>query len=117
MDRTQHVHGALARNGEPIRVDAEAAHVAAARLDRRLAHVRPARDNRGRAQLGLSVYMDSRFVLHALRTDAPGLYTRGRGVHALDDGSLRRARAGWLAPDHVQDRRTSRAARGGAPPV
>jgi Glucoamylase and related glycosyl hydrolases len=29
MDRTQHLHGALARNGEPVRVDAEVAHITA----------------------------------------------------------------------------------------
>ena len=94
--------------------DAEAAHLAAARLDRRRADVRAARAHRRRAQLGLPLHVDPRRVVHALRPDAPRLHRRVGGVHALGRGALRRARAGRLAADHVRHRRPARAARGGA---
>ncbi len=87
-----------------------------ARLDRRRADVRSARDDRRRAQLGLPLHLDPRLVVHALRPHAARLHGRGGGVHALDRGALRGARAGRLAPDHVRHRRPSRAPRGDAAP-
>ena len=102
LDRPQHVQEPLARDGEPFRARAEAAHVERARVDRGRTHVRVARDDRRRAQLGLPLFVDPRLVVHPLRTHAARLHGRGRGVHALDDGALPGAGAGRLAPDHVR---------------
>ena len=102
LDRPQHVQEPLARDGEPFRARAEAAHVQRARVDRGRTHVRVARDDRRRAQLGLPLFVDPRLVFHPLRTHAARLHGRGRGVHALDDGALPGAGAGRLAPDHVR---------------
>ena len=44
LDRPLHLPGPLARDGEPLGPDAQAPHLATARLDRRRAHVRAARD-------------------------------------------------------------------------
>ena len=52
VDRPQRLRRALARNGQPLRVDAEAAHLTAVRLHRRLAHVRPARRRSGAGATG-----------------------------------------------------------------
>ena len=78
LDRSQHLQGPLARDGEPLGADAEAAHLAAARLDRRRADVRSAGDDRRRAQLGLPLHVDPRLVVHALRADAPRLHATRR---------------------------------------
>jgi hypothetical protein len=91
--------------------------VAAAWLDRRRADVRSPRDHRRRAQLGLSLHLDPRLVVHPLRPDAPRLHGRGGRLHALDDGALQRARARRLAPDHVRARWPSLAARGDPAPT
>ena len=85
-----------------------------ARLDRGRAHLRVARAHRRRAQLGLPLHVDPRLVLHPLWAHAARLHGRGRGVHALDDGALRGAGAGRLAPDHVRHRRPPRRPRGDA---
>ena len=68
----------LARDGEPFRARAEAADVERARVDRGRSHVRVARDDRRRTQLGLPLFLDSRLVVHPLRTHAAGLHGRGR---------------------------------------
>ncbi len=59
LDRPQHLQEPLARDGEPLRARAEAAHVQRARVDRRRTHVRVARDDRRRAQLGLPLLAGS----------------------------------------------------------
>ena len=81
---------ALARDGQPRGADAQAADFAALRLHRGRADLRPARGDRRQAQLGLSLHLDSRRVLHALCLDAPGLHGGGRSLHALDRGPVPR---------------------------
>src|SRR5438067_7559311 len=93
---------------------ARVTHTAERRSDTDL---RPPRDDRGRAQLGLSLHLDPRLVVHALRAHAPRLHAGSGGLHGLGDGALPRARARRLAADHVWAGRPSRAARGDpAPP-
>src|SRR6185369_14481776 len=76
----------LARDGEPVGADAEAADVAAAWFDRGGADVRAAGADRRPAQLGLSLHLDPRRVVHALCPDAARLHRGSAGVHALDGG-------------------------------
>ena len=95
LGRAQHLRGPLARDGQPLGADAEAAHLAAARLDRRRADLRAARDDRRRAQLGLPLHLDPRRVVHALRAHAPRLHaTRRRAFMRWIE-----ARCGELEPD------------------
>ena len=101
LDRPEHVYQPLARMVNRSAL-AEAPHLQGARLGPRGPDLRAARTNRRSAKLGLPLRVDSRLVVLALRDDAPWLHGRGRGVHALDDGALRRAGAGRLATDYVR---------------
>ena len=62
--------------GPSLGPDAQAAVVRADRRDRRGADVQPARSDRRRAQLGLSLHLDSRRRVHALRPAAHRLHRR-----------------------------------------
>ena len=55
-------------------LDAQASHLQAARLDRGGPHFRAAGKHRRRAELGLSVLVDPRLVIHALRSHAAWLH-------------------------------------------
>ena len=68
----------LARDGQPLRADAEAADVRADRRDRRGADDVAARADRRRAQLGLPLHVDPRRGVLALRPAAARLHRRGR---------------------------------------
>ena len=89
----------LARDGEPLRADAEAAHLRADRRHRGRAHHLAARAARRRAQLGLPLHLDPRRRVLALRAAAPGLHRGGGGVHGLADRPhARRGRSGRAGP-------------------
>ena len=118
----------LARDGEPLGADAEAAHVPPDGRDRRRAHHEPPGAARRRAQLGLPLHLDPRRRVLALRAPAPRVHRGGRGLHALAHRPLPRDRpaaatgrsrsctASTAAP--TSRRRcstTSRATRGSAP--
>ena len=83
---------------------------ATTRLDCRRADVWPAGKYRRRAQLGLSLHMDSRRVVHALCADAAGLHGRSAGIHALDGKTLPRIETGQAAASDVSARRAARIA-------
>ncbi len=75
--------GTLAGNGQPFGPGAEAADLAQTRRHPRRRHFRPAGNLRRRTQLGLSLYLDPRRLLHRLRVHAPGLRRRSQRLHAL----------------------------------
>src|SRR5258706_9383321 len=102
--------GALARNCQSLGAHAQAAHVRALWLDRRGADIRFAGTDRRRAQLGLPLQLDSRFVVHALRADASGLHSGSHRFHALARKPLSASAAGWFAPTDVSYRRQRPAA-------
>ncbi len=98
LDRPQHVSRPLARDGEPLRAHAEAAHVAAARLDRRRAHLRACRRRIGGGRNWDYRYTwirDSSFTLYGLMrlgyTDEAAAFMRwvmARCQELEPDGSL-----------------------------
>ena len=104
------LQGALARDGEPLRAHAEAAHVPPDGCDRRRADHEPPGAARRRAQLGLPLHLDPRRRVLALRAPSARVHRGGRGVHALAHRPVPRVgrprrRA---APDHVRHRRPRR---------
>ena len=106
----------LARDGASLGAHAQAAHVRADRRDRRRAHDEPAGATGRGAELGLSLRVDARRRLHALRAAQTRLHRGGRRVHAVAGGTLpprRRPRVGPSA-DHVRHRRARGSARAGA---
>ena len=56
----------------------------------------------GDPQLGLPLHLDPRRQLQPLRPHAAGLHLRGRPVHGLAQGALRRPETRRLAADHVR---------------
>ena len=107
------VPGPLARDGEPLGAHAEAAHLAALRLDRRRADLRPARADRRRAQLGLSLHAGS--ATRRSRSTALmrlGFTDEAAAFMRWVEARCQRARARRLAADHVRHRRPPRAPRG-----
>ena len=103
MDDPLHLPGALAGDGEPLCPDAETAHLPAARFHGRRAHVRPARKNRRRGELGLSLHMDPRRLFQRQLPHEPRLHRGGKGVHGLDRRPL---------PRDFRDRAISRCSTG-----
>ena len=86
---------------------AQTADSAPTRIARRRADFRPARANRRRAELGLSLHLDARLFIHALRLDSPRLYRGSEApscagsrphARARPDGPLQLMyRPGWPA--------------------
>ena len=114
-----HVPRPLARDGEPVGADAQAAHLPPDRRDRRRRDHEPARARRRRAQLGLPLHVGARRRLLDVRAPAARVHRGGRGVHHVAHRPLRRdrLRRGRPAPDHVRHRRPRRPHRGGARPL
>ena len=105
---------ALARDGPPLRADAQAADLRADRRARGGADDVAPGAARRRAQLGLPLHVDPRRRLLPLRAAAARLHRGGRRLHELADRPHARVegRAVGPAADHVRDRRALRAARG-----
>ena len=85
-----HVPRPMARDRPALGAGAQAADVRSHGRDRRGADVQPARAARRRAQLGLSVHVDPRRGLHAVRAAAHRLHRRGQALHGLARGTLPR---------------------------
>src|SRR5579875_2355906 len=80
----------LARDGKSLRPSTKASYLTQIRLDRCGAHVWSARKYRRRAQLGLSLRVDSRFSFYRLLSAATGLHGRGGSVYEMDSCPLHR---------------------------
>ena len=106
------LHRPLARDGDALGADAQAADLRADRRARRGADDVAARAARRRAQLGLPLHVDPRRGVLALRPAAARLHRGGGGVHELADRPHARVedRAQRAAADHVRDRRARRPA-------
>ena len=109
---TVHLSGPLARDRAPVGARAQADDVRANGCDRGRSHLQPARGNRWRTQLGLSLHLDPRCSVHALCADADRFHRSRRPVHALDRESVSRAQPRQSPADHVRHRRPPRPHRG-----
>src|SRR5919108_283306 len=93
-----------------LRAGAQAPHLRAHRRHCRRRDDEPARAARWRAQLGLSLHVDPRRLLLALRAAPFGVHGGGGCLRRVARRSLPRAHAGRIGPaaDHVRDRREPR---------
>src|SRR5262245_16774874 len=108
--------GPLARDGQPLSLDAEAADFRADRGDRRGTNLQPSRRDRRGAQLGLPLHLGPRRGFHPLRLPTLGVDERGRAVHGLAGAARHRRSPPWPLADHVRHRRPPPIARGSTRP-
>src|SRR6185437_13245136 len=105
------LHRTLARDGHAFGARSEIAYLRTNRSDRRRSHLWIAGRDRGSAELGLSLHLDSRCSLYDLCTPGTKLLRRSRAIHGVATESYgRRPGNGPVAGD-VSGRRLIRVER------